>query len=889
MDEAVRSSRDALHSHLPLFAVDSRVLKLPAYFGSSSRTIQLPENCWNRPRKERQGILALMACVRLHQRGLLTDRLLPLTRNDIRDRIYAATIADYAEEGPVHGPAPSSFPRYSEGRTSVVYYELILKGSIFDPIRQSLNPDGRQLALVRLLVGDLPIYQHLHPELGLLSCGLGPPRQASLTREEVDTLTDFFALVMNARWKRRTKGLSFRPRTLEGSSPVGFYTVGCVDRGGEMDWEFMRRTLADGSRDRKERKGCVQSVSETQVLPAPRLWSPVYQFSELSVYVAFGPANLSCDAAFPTNTRHTNVQSYQDYFRIVRGVEVSADAPLFRCWPLWKLPSSYIPSTVLNFQLESERDTPRPSVTRRKLETVLLPKCICIETSPVSNAELALEAIILPQLLFHLERHVTAKAFTEFCAVRFPVLGQCLATTPIDDVIGLLSAKSSSEHYTYERLEWLGDAVLKLVQTDAIIKSKGLREWVSNLHEGDLDSVRSIMCSNSRLYSVCVRTGIDRFVRTKKLERGLWTPAFLELFTPTTETSSNVAPPADKVCADVIEAILGFVYHRHGIDTARSVADELQILVPWSDLIVTDSTPPDGNNSTELVNLTKTFTGYESFTSPRLLDEAFTHATNLGSGGTSSYQRLEWIGDAVLCLAARQWIFDSYPNAEPAEMVLLEEPLVANESLAFLCWRSGLHQHLRHCDPTLPGRIERYQAAVGEMGIGLWSTRDIFPKPMADLVESILGSVHCDGGFDAGQAAALRVLGPILLLYHKHKQQSSSSSTTSPCCIHHPKRRLLQFCGDLFTLTSMTESKLAEKGDKCLVWRGSRLVQADKNSHDVKVAVVRCFGINLVAVADRSASSATNRASALVLAALDANPALAERLVASRATRQDKS
>jgi hypothetical protein len=159
---------------------------------------------------------------------------------------------------------------------------------------------------------------------------------------------------------------------------------------------------------------------------------------------------------------------------------------------------------------------------------------------------------------------------------------------------------------------------------------------------------------------------------------------------------------------------------------------------------------------------------------------------------------------------------------------------------------------------------------VNELGKGLWSTGE-FPKPMADLVESLLGAIHVDTGFEAGQRAVLHVLSPILAFY----KESGSPR------ISHPKRSLLEFGGDMFTLTTLTESEYFKRHQGCEVWRGLRLVPADRDGQD-KVALVRCLDFNLVAVADVSASSASSRASALVLQILESSPALSEQFVTAR-------
>ena len=56
---------------------------LPAHIPSAARCVLLPERYRDRSKKEKQNMLALMACVRLHKLHLLSDRLLPLKRKDM--------------------------------------------------------------------------------------------------------------------------------------------------------------------------------------------------------------------------------------------------------------------------------------------------------------------------------------------------------------------------------------------------------------------------------------------------------------------------------------------------------------------------------------------------------------------------------------------------------------------------------------------------------------------------------------------------------------------------------------------------------------------------------------------------------------------------------------
>lgn len=179
--------------------------------------------------------------------------------------------------------------------------------------------------------------------------------------------------------------------------------------------------------------------------------------------------------------------------------------------------------------------------------------------------------------------------------------------------------------------------------------------------------------------------------------------------------------PGMKVCADVIEAILGLIYLACGYQASVEVAYELGVSLPTDDEDVglfgnTDFEP----RPTLLKAVAESF-GKKSFQSPQLVEEALTHPSAVYQD-VSSYQRLEWVGDAVLCLAMREWVFNQYPEKEVGDLVNLESALVSNETLAYLSFQNGLHTFINHRDQGLPLRLEHYEWCVKEQGRGLWGT-----------------------------------------------------------------------------------------------------------------------------------------------------------------------
>ena len=70
------------------------------------------------------------------------------------------------------------------------------------------------------------------------------------------------------------------------------------------------------------------------------------------------------------------------------------------------------------------------------------------------------------------------------------------------------------------------------------------------------------------------------------------------------------------------------------------------------------------------------------------------------------------------------------------------------------------NRYVDHCDSSFTGRFEEYSFNLkSEMGMGIWGTKP--PKVIADVLEALIGAVHSEGGFLAGQQSALFVLTPI--------------------------------------------------------------------------------------------------------------------------------
>ena len=200
------------------------------------------------------------------------------------------------------------------------------------------------------------------------------------------------------------------------------------------------------------------------------------------------------------------------------------------------------------------------------------------------------------------------------------------------------------------------------------------------------------MGCNDRLTNLCESAGIDSFILTFPFGRGVWVPPGLyrELDDNYEILAQRAFLPTNKGKADVIESLLGLVYLKFGYEASVSIGNELCISIPFTkrNLSVTSKK----SASKDLVAFSTKFLGITSKWTKALLVEATTHPSSAIERGNPSYQRLEWVGDAVLCLFAREWVYNEYTEFDVNQLIKLEIILICNETLALLGCSSGLQK-----------------------------------------------------------------------------------------------------------------------------------------------------------------------------------------------------
>lgn len=99
----------------------------------------------------------------------------------------------------------------------------------------------------------------------------------------------------------------------------------------------------------------------------------------------------------------------------------------------------------------------------------------------------------------------------------------------------------------------------------------------------------------------------------------------------------------------------------------------------------------------------------------------------------SHYERLEFLGDAVLDLVISEWLMEKHPDENEGVLSRMRSELVNRDTLAEMARFVGLDQHLRL------GRGETLNGGRAKVSI------------LGDVFEAVVGAIYLDAGFNASQ------------------------------------------------------------------------------------------------------------------------------------------
>ncbi|XP_073001675.1 endoribonuclease Dicer homolog 1 [Typha latifolia] len=496
--------------------------------------------------------------------------------------------------------------------------------------------------------------------------------------------------------------------------------------------------------------------------------------------------DMNAENSFPRKEGYLGpleYSSYADYYRQKYGVEL-----IYKKQPLIRGRGVSYCKNLLSPRFEhSEAREGESAENLDKTYYVFLPPELCL-VHPLSGA-LVRGAQRLPSIMRRVESMLLAVQLKD--TIKYPV--------PAAKILEALTAASCQETFCYERAELLGDAYLKWVV------SRFLFLKYPQKHEGQLTRMRQQMVSNMVLYQYALNRGLQSYIQADRFAPSRWAaPGVLPVFdedskesessifdeeSPVVETevekdffddfidniredgeiegdSSCYRVLSSKTLADVVEALIGVYYVEGGKNAANHLMKWIGIQV---ELDSQDIPSPKPYNIPESIMRSIDFDALEGalnikFEDRGLLVEAITHASR-PSSGVSCYQRLEFVGDAVLDHLITRHLFFTYTNLPPGRLTDLRAAAVNNENFARVAVKHKLHMHLRHGSSALEAQIRDFVKDVQEEllkpGFNSFGLGDCkAPKVLGDIVESIAGAIFLDSARDT--SVVWKVFQPLL-------------------------------------------------------------------------------------------------------------------------------
>lgn len=329
-----------------------------------------------------------------------------------------------------------------------------------------------------------------------------------------------------------------------------------------------------------------------------------------------------------------------------------------------------------------------------------------------------------------------------------------------------------------ERLEFLGDSFLKLATTISVFT------LIPNKDEFDYHVERMIMICNQNLFGTARSEWLklEEYIRSKAFSRATWYPNLsLEFGKKHLKTLTNMDSHslADKSIADVCEALIGAAYMSTRKDNdytmaiqavTRFTSHKHHPMMKWEDYYAAYQKPTwqiTAASAAELDMAKKIedVTHYK-FNHPRLLRSAFVHPSRpYCFAKVPNYQRLEFLGDALLDMVCVDFLFHIAPDKGPQWLTEHKMAMVSNQFLGCLAVDLGFHKYLLH-NGVLGQSIMEYVAAINDarrkaedaaeaagkprsrFSRDYWIEARQPPKCIPDILEAYIGAMFVDSEYD---------------------------------------------------------------------------------------------------------------------------------------------
>ncbi|KAI3653916.1 hypothetical protein MP228_001863 [Amoeboaphelidium protococcarum] len=330
-----------------------------------------------------------------------------------------------------------------------------------------------------------------------------------------------------------------------------------------------------------------------------------------------------------------------------------------------------------------------------------------------------------------------------------------LQEIPIHLLLEALTAPATNLGYSYECLETIGDAFLKIaVSLDLFCKHL-------DKDEGKLSYARHLIVSNKALYKKAKALSLPQYiwispVSPKSYRLPMQSDVVAKVVSITGFNKHHRHKVVEANCisdatvSDVVESLLGAAYVHGGVSMAMQMMIKLgfEMLQPqwplYKELLIDQYKDKDYHPRTIPVTIENVIG--RQFGNLRLLDESLNHPSSQIEG-LPNYQRLEFLGDAILDLVVASELFwlcrdreqygKEFPKfipplalippsirsklekrgipLDPGRLTDVKMLVVNNETLGFVCIARQLSKNIIHFSEPLFAQLSSSTRYVNEV------------------------------------------------------------------------------------------------------------------------------------------------------------------------------
>mgnify|MGYP000695170667 FL=1 len=326
---------------------------------------------------------------------------------------------------------------------------------------------------------------------------------------------------------------------------------------------------------------------------------------------------------------------------------------------------------------------------------------------------------LLPSVMHRFNALISAAELRNKIAKEIP---ECYLIQP-SLVMEALTTQRCLESFSSEGLELLGDSFLKYAA------SRYLYLVFDKKHEGQLTARRCRLICNENLHKLAMKRQLTGYIRDEPFQPDYWyVPGMLctqsipckcnlrnlscwqnehhqeleknnRVFKIGKSCSKGHRWICSKSVSDAVEALIGAFVVSGGAGPAVGFMKWIGFEIDFDQSLYEMARNRCNSYQIDLskVNISglEAQLGYE-FGNKSLLVEALTHASHHDLNGGWCYQRLEFLGDAVLDFLITRHLFLTHPGLSPGVLSDLRSAAVNNHCFSRAIIKLNLQRYLRH-------------------------------------------------------------------------------------------------------------------------------------------------------------------------------------------------